>query len=189
MERNERNRLFELEIIDHYKAVYNFLLRLSGNETDAVDLTQEAFARAFAKLHLYEPGTNARAWLFRIAHNLFINKVRKDNRRQEDELDEITAYQRRDTSHGLGGFQDLRQAGALDRDFSDEVNLALNRLPEDQRVVLLMADLYDFSEKEIAETLKLNLNTVKSRTHRARKKLIEMLRLFARQEYGIHSMR
>ncbi|MEL6804930.1 MAG: sigma-70 family RNA polymerase sigma factor, partial [Bacteroidota bacterium] len=160
MERNERNRLFELEIIDHYKAVYNFLLRLSGNETDAVDLTQEAFARAFAKLHLYEPGTNARAWLFRIAHNLFINKVRKDNRRQEDELDEITAYQRRDTSHGLGGFQDLRQAGALDRDFSDEVNLALNRLPEDQRVVLLMADLYDFSEKEIAETLKLNLNTV-----------------------------
>ncbi|MEM6395462.1 MAG: sigma-70 family RNA polymerase sigma factor [Bacteroidota bacterium] len=189
MERNERNRLFELEMIDHYKAVYNFLLRLSGNETDAVDLTQDTFARAFTKLHLYQAGTNARAWLFRIAHNLFINKVRKDGRQPTDELDEITAYQRQDTSHSLSGFLDLRQAGALDRDFSDEVNSALNRLSEEHRVVLLMADLYDFSEKEIAETLDLKLNTVKSRTHRARKKLIDMLKLFARQEYGIHSMR
>ncbi|MEM7572611.1 MAG: sigma-70 family RNA polymerase sigma factor [Bacteroidota bacterium] len=189
MERNERIQIFELEMMDHYKTVYNFLLRLSGNETDAVDLTQETYARAYQKLHLYQEGTNARAWLFRIAHNLFINSVRKQSKRKEEQLDEREAYQRQDDSRSLGTFQDLRQAGALDRDFSDEVSLALNRLPEDQRVVVLMADLYDFSEKEIAEVLKLKLNTVKSRTHRARLKLINILRTFAGQEYGIRSTR
>lgn len=189
MTRYPRENIFNEEMIAHYQVVFNFLSRMCGNTTDAADLTQETFARAYVKIKQYEPGTNARAWLFRLAQNLFINQYRKKVRRGETELDERKAFQLRDTGHSLAGFADLRVASALDEDFSDPIVKAMALLKDDQRAIIIMADLYDFSEKEIAKAMDLNLNTVKSTTRRARIALIRQLENYAGGEFGIVNTR
>jgi len=189
MTRNPRERIFETEMLEHYAVVFNFLSRMCGNGADAADLVQETFARAYVKIDQYEPGTNARAWLFRLAKNLFINEYRKKTRRGETELDERIAYNRRDEGHSMAGFADLRIAGAMDQDFSDPIVKAMTFLKDDQRAIIIMADLYDFSEKEIAKAMDMNLNTVKSTTRRARLALIERLAGYAEDTYGIVNTR
>ncbi|MEM6770263.1 MAG: sigma-70 family RNA polymerase sigma factor [Bacteroidota bacterium] len=189
MTRYPRENIFNTEMIPHYQVVFNFLSRMCGNGTDAADLTQETFARAYVKIEQYEPGTNARAWLFRLAQNLFINEYRKKTRRGETELDERVAYNRRDEGHAMAGFSDLRIAGAMDQDFSDPIVKAMALLKDDQRAIIIMADLYDFSEKDIAEAMDLNLNTVKSTTRRARIALIKQLSCYAEDTYGIVNTR
>jgi RNA polymerase sigma-70 factor (ECF subfamily) len=189
MSRTHRDRLFEAELLVHYRVVYNFLLRMAGNAGDAADLTQETFARAYVKIAHYTAGTNGRAWLFRLARNLFINEYRKRKRRGEEELDERTAYHARATEHPMAGFADLRISGALDRDFSDPILRAMALLNDKQRSILLMADLYDFAEKEIAEAMELPLNTVKSVTRRARIALIKQLSGYAERTFGIVNTR
>ena len=186
---DNRERIFRLEMQEHYPVIYNFLLRMTANAPDAADLTQETFLRAYTKLDQYESGTNARAWLFRLAKNLFINDYRKKTRRGEQELDERVAYNRRDEGHALAGFSDLRIAGAMDQDFSDEIVRAMALLKDNQRAVIIMVDLYDFSEKEIAKVMGLNLNTVKSTIRRARLALIKRLTGFAGGQYGIENTR
>ncbi|SER25422.1 sigma-70 family RNA polymerase sigma factor [Neolewinella agarilytica] len=189
MTRNPRENIFEQEMLEHYAVVFNFLSRMCGNGADAADLVQETFARAYVKIDQYEPGTNARAWLFRLAKNLFINEYRKKTRRGETELDERVAYNRRDEGHSMAGFADLRIAGAMDQDFSDPIVKAMTFLKDDQRAIIIMADLYDFSEKEIAKAMDMNLNTVKSTTRRARLALIERLSGYAENTYGIVNTR
>lgn len=189
MERNERDRIFEVEMIGHYQVVFNYLLRLTGNETEACDLVQDTFDRAFRKLETYTVGTNARAWLFTIAHNLFVNAWRKKNRRNETEMDERIAFQRADESNPMVAFEDLRREGLLDQGLSDDVVRALEQLNEAQRSVILMADYYDYTEKEISKITGENLNTVKSRTHRARLKLIRLLDQYAASTYGVTTSR
>ncbi len=189
MARNTRERIFQTEMLQHYQIVYNFLFRMCGNGADAADLVQETFARAYVKIEQYEPGTNARAWLFRLAQNLFINDYRKRNRRGETELDERAAYNQRDEGHAMAGFSDLRIAGAMDQDFSDPIVKAMTFLKDEQRAIIIMADLYDFSEKDIADATGLNLNTVKSTTRRARIALIRQLATYAADTYGIVNTR
>lgn len=189
MSRNPREQLYESELLVHYRVVYNFLLRMAGNPTDAADLTQETFVRAHLKIDHYQAGTNARAWLFCLARNLFINDYRKRKRRGEQELEERVAYQFRDTENPMGGFADLRIAGALDKDFSDPIMRAMSLLTDRQRAIVLMADLYDFAEKEIAEGMDMPLNTVKSVTRRARIALIKQLRVYAEESFGIVNTR
>ena len=184
-----RDRLFEAELLPHYRVVYNFLLRMAGGADDAADLTQETFVRAYLKIEHYEAGTNARAWLFCLARNLFINDYRKRKRRSEEELDERAAYHRRDEDNPMAGFADLRIAGALDRDFSDPILRAMTLLTDRQRAIILMADLYDFAEKEIAEAMEMPLNTVKSVTRRARIALIKQLSGYAETTFGILNTR
>ena len=91
--------------------------------------------RAYVKIDHYEAGTNARAWLFCVARNLFINDYRKRKRRGEQELEERSAYQYRDTGSPMAGFADLRIAGALDRDFSDPIMRAMSLLNDKQRAI------------------------------------------------------
>lgn len=189
MARNMREQVYESELLVHYRVVYNFLLRMTGNESDAADLTQETFVRAYVKIDHYEAGTNARAWLFCVARNLFINDYRKRKRRGEQELEERSAYQYRDTENPMAGFADLRIAGALDRDFSDPIMRAMSLLNDKQRAIVLMADLYDFAEKEIAEAMDMPLNTVKSVTRRARIALIKQLQGYAETSFGIVNTR
>ena len=189
MARTTRAHVFEAELLVHYQVVYNFLLRMTGSGSDAADLTQETYARAYQKLEHYESGTNGRAWLFCLARNLFINDYRKRKRRGEQELDERSAYQYRDESSPMAGFADLRIAGALDRDFSDPIMRAMTLLNDKQRAVVLMVDLYDFAEKEIAEAMELPLNTVKSVTRRARIALIKQLQGYAESTFGIVNTR
>ena len=189
MSRNPREQVYESELLVHYRVVYNFLLRMAGNPTDAADLTQETFVRAYLKVDHYRAGTNARAWLFCLARNLFINDYRKRKRRGEQELEERTAYQYRDTENPMAGFTDLRIAGALERDFSDPIMRAMALLTDKQRAIVLMADLYDFAEKEIAEAMDMPLNTVKSVTRRARIALIKRLQGYAESSFGILNTR
>ncbi|MCP9237207.1 sigma-70 family RNA polymerase sigma factor [Lewinella sp. JB7] len=187
--RTTREYVFEAELLGHYQMVYNFLLRMTGSSSDAADLTQETFARAYLKIDQYEAGTNARAWLFCLARNLFINDYRKRKRRGEQELDERAAYHYRDEDSPMAGFADLRIAGALDRDFSDPVMKAMTFLTDRQRAIVLMADLYDFAEKEIADAMEMPLNTVKSVTRRSRIALIKQLRSYAEATFGIVNTR
>ena len=189
MSRTHRDHIFEAELLLHYQVVYNFLLRMTGNGSDAADLTQETFARAYVKIDQYTPGTNGRAWLFCLARNLYINAFRKRKRRGEEELDERTAFHLRSAAHPLAGFADLRVSGALDRDFSDPILRAMTLLNDRQRAIVLMADLYDFAEKEIAEAMEMPLNTVKSVTRRARIALIKQLSGYAEQTFGIVNTR
>ena len=186
---DNRERIFRLEMQEHYQIVYNFLHRMCGNAADAADLTQETFVRAYVKIDQYEPGTNARAWLFRLAKNLFINDYRKKARRGETGLDERVAYNQRDESNAMAGFADLRIAGAMEADFSDEIVKAMALLKDENRAIIIMADLYDFSEKEIAKAMNLKLNTVKSTTRRARLALIRRLSGYAEDTYGIVNTR
>ena len=190
MNRNTRERtVFQEEMVVHYTDVYNYLYRLTRNESDAVDLTQDTYERAYRKIGQYQEGTHARAWLFRLAFNLFVNKYRKNQRRNEGAYDEREAYNRQDDSSGLTGFSDLRESGALDQDFSDPVHKALAMLTDEQRTILLMSDLYDFAEKEIAEFFGLNLNTTKGKIRRARLALIERLQGYADANFGIVNTR
>lgn len=183
-------RIFNEELVVQYQAVYRFLLRMCGNEADANDLTQDTFERAYRKIEQFQPGTNGRAWLYRIAQNLFINQYRKTVRRGEQPLeDEREAYHRRDESRALAAFADLRASGALDADFYDPVVRALALLTDEQRAIILMSDLQDFAEKEIAEALELNLNTVKGKIRRARIALIKRLGGYAEDNYGIVNTR
>ena len=189
MARTHREHVFHTEMLEHYPAVVNFLTRMAGNGTDGADLAQETFARAYVKIDKYEEGTNARAWLFKIGYNLFINEYRKQKNRGTDELDERVAFNRRDTTHAMAGFTDLRIAGAMDQDFHDPLVRAMALLQDHQRSVIIMSDLYDYSEKEIVEVTGMKLNTVKSTIRRARIALIKGLEQYAKREYGIVNTR
>lgn len=179
-------RTYYVEILPCYNSVYDFLLRMSGNSSDAADLTQDTFARAFQKIETYTLGTNPRAWLCRIAHNLFINQYRKRSRRGEQSLEEHDIYQRRSQGHAMSDFTDPQFDGD---GFSDEVVNAIACLKETPRAILLLADVHDFSMKDIALAMECKESTVKSILHRTRIKLAELLKGFADKEYGIINMR
>lgn len=188
MARQIREQIFHTEMVPHYRAVYNFLTRMAGSAADGADLTQETFARAFVKLDGYAEGTNAKAWLFKIGYNLFVNDYRKQVRRATDELDERIAYGKRDEAHALARFSDLRVEGS-EEDFTDPIMKALGTLKPLQRSVIIMSDLYDYSEKEIMDVTGLKHNTVKSTIRRARIELIKLLESYAGREFGIVNTR
>ncbi|NJO87411.1 MAG: RNA polymerase sigma factor [Lewinella sp.] len=161
----------------HYKAVYNYLLRLTGGEvTKAEDLTQDVFIQAFKHRDKFSSGTNGRAWLFKIAYHGFVNEWRRLRRQTTMELDERSAGQfPAEERHHLAELEEIYQSGALDGTFSDRVAACLAKLSAGQRSLILMADLLDFSEKEIAETTSTTLNTVKSRMRYALERLQSQL--------------
>ncbi len=191
MEEKERHRIFEIEIIIHYKAVYNFLLNMVGRDVSkAEDLTQDTFARAFTKLDKYEPGTAARSWLFKVAYHIFVSNYRDKRRTAEVELDDRVSGLQSEVSEFTELVGELmHDPDLLSGVLSDEVQRALASLSADQRAILLRADLYDSTEKELAEEMGITQNTVKSRTRRARLNMIKSLQGFANGEYGITNTR
>lgn len=183
----ERNRIFETEMTMHYKKVYNFLLRLCGDEARAENLTQDTFARAFVKLDKYQEGSSACSWLFKVAYNLFVSDYRKIQKRGEADLNDGLDYgQDEEGNEALAFSLDPKVLGQY---LSDEVQQAVLCLSPEQREILLLADLFDFSEKELAEEMGITLNTVKSRTRRARINVIKSLANFAKEAYGISNTR
>lgn len=183
----ERNRIFETEMTIHYKSVYKFLLRLCGEVERAENLTQDTYARAFVKLDKYEEGSSSRSWLFKVAYNLFVSDYRKQQKRGETNLNDGLDYgQDEEVGETVAFSLDPEMLGNV---FSDEVQQALLCLSPKQREILLRADLFDFSEKELAEEMGITLNTVKSRTRRARINVIKSLEGFAKFQYGISNTR
>jgi RNA polymerase sigma-70 factor, ECF subfamily len=179
---------FESEALSHLDALYRTGLRMTRSEADAEDLVQETYIRALRHRDQFTPGTNMKAWLFRILTNTFINSYRKRSTQPQttelDDVEESTLY-RHMTDTGGGAAEPEREV--LDNVVDTEVQQALEDLPERFRTVVLL-DVEGFSYKEIAEVLEIPIGTVMSRLHRGRRFLQKRLYDLAR-EHGIAAAR
>jgi RNA polymerase sigma-70 factor (ECF subfamily) len=171
---------FEAEALKHLDALYASALRFTRDPRDAEDLVQDAFLRAVRFLDRFEPGTNLKAWLFRILTNTFINKYRRSTRERSlvdgperelvtDQLHSPDATERAENP----------ERAMLDRLVSTDVLEAIDAVPIDFRMVVILADIHDFSYKEIAEILDVPVGTVMSRLFRGRRHLQRSLAGYA----------
>jgi RNA polymerase sigma-70 factor (ECF subfamily) len=166
-----------VESLKHLDALYNLARWLTHDPVEAEDLVQETYLRALRGAHLFQPGTNLRAWLFQILRNTFFTLYKRKGREPE-----VLDPQVLDGLSVAGGTTDVRGLLAGPRDGTTGLDLtaALNRLPEEYRSVLLLADLEDFSMGEIARIMGCPVGTVKSRLFRARAVLKGLLRDYRR---------
>ena len=176
-----KRREFEELAYRHARDIYNSALRMTRDRDDAEDLAQDTLTKAFASFHQFRPGTNFRAWLFRILTNTFINVYRR-RRRGPDfvALDEITANQAARTQDDTAS-RESRPEDAVFCDLpGEEVQSALDELPDAFRVVVVLSDIEQFAYKEIADMLRIPIGTVRSRLFRGRRRLRNALREYAR---------
>jgi len=167
-------------MVPHMTLLYNYALRLTGNEDDAKDLLQDTYLKAYRFIDKYEEGTNAKAWLFRILKNSFINNYRKNVRTPDQvEYDAVEEYVDLIRDHSLQT-TDLRK-DFYDNLLEDEVVTAMDSMTEEFRTIIILSDLEEMTYEEIAEILEIPLGTVRSRLHRARKAMQEKLYSYAVQ--------
>lgn len=166
----QRPRAFEDQVLEHMDALYAAALKLTRNSADAEDLRQDALVRALRFYDKFEPGTYIRAWLLTILRNTFINDYRKRVRRPVSvELSGQETKSLPIVDRDMGHFPYELARGDLLELLGDDVREAVESLPEGHRRTLIMADLQDFSYKEIAAALDCPLGTVMSRLHRGRR--------------------
>lgn len=174
----EKNAIFDGEFMPHIDSMYNFGYRLTFDEDDAKDLVQDTYLKAYRFINSFEQGTNAKAWLFRILKNSFINEYRKKSK-QPTKVDyqEVETYYNSDDVH-YQSTSDLRAESIKDM-LGDEISNALNSLAVDFRTVIILCDLEGFTYEEMAKILDIPIGTVRSRLHRARNLLKEKLQGYA----------
>ena len=174
----EKQDIFDNEFLPHIDSLYNFGYYLTNDEDEAKDLLQETYLRAYKYINYYQKGTNAKAWLLRILKNTFINDYRKKSKKPVHLSfeDFYTGDDSEDT-----GFIDLRQE-VFDSLIGDEVSRALNALPVDYRLIILLCDIEGFKYEEIAKIIDVPIGTVRSRLHRARNMLKEKLQDYAKKK-------
>jgi len=170
-----KRKAFEKEALPHMDALYRTALRMTKNQGDAEDLVQETMVKAYRFWDKFEPGSNCRAWLFKIMTNIFINEYRSKSRTpvsvNVDEIDDNFLYGQ------LAQLPPDRtpEDNLFAKIFDDDVKKAIEELPDDFRLVVVLSFLEGFSYQEIADIADLQLGTVKSRLHRGRKLLQKQL--------------
>jgi RNA polymerase sigma-70 factor, ECF subfamily len=179
----DRAKFTELTM-EHMPSLYTAALRMTRRPADAEDLVQDTYLKAYRAFETFQEGTNLKAWLYRILTNTFINSYRAKKRRPEetdiDDVENLYLYRR---LGGLEGAASGRSAEdeVLDRFTETDIKDALESLPEQFRIAVLLGDVEGFSYKEIAEILDVPIGTVMSRLHRGRRALQKRLYDFGRQ--------
>ena len=174
---------FTSDAMQYAAQLFSTALRMTRSRSDAEDLVQETYIKGWRSFHTFQEGTNLRAWLFRIMTNTYINKYNAQKRKgtevELDDIEELFLYKR------LGSIDQSQLSSSAEDQMlelftDDEVKNALEELPEDFRVPVLLSDVDGFSYKEIAEMLEIPIGTVMSRLHRGRKAMQKMLYEYAR---------
>lgn len=169
---------FERDAMQYTRQLYSAAMRMTRNPSDAEDLVQETFLKAYRAYHTFEEGTNLKAWLYRILTNTYINKYRKESRRPSEvdlgSVEDLYLYRRlgsEESAEAARTTEDRVLEGLVESD----IKKAVEDLPENFRITVLLADLEGFSYKEIAEILDIPIGTVMSRLHRGRKAMQKSL--------------
>ena len=181
-EKRDLEQIFHEEAMPHSSALFGAAMRFTKSQRDAEDLVQDTLLKAYLHFDKYKPGTNCKAWLFKILTNTFINRYRKQQRERvyltgEDSRPIAERAVAKKTSELEP--RDESESENLERLFGDEVGQALQGIPEDFRMVVLYADVYDFSYKECADILGIPIGTVMSRLYRGRRLLRAQLAEYA----------
>ncbi len=175
---SKKVHVFDTEFLPHIDSMYNFAYRLTFDEDDSKDLVQDTYMKAFRFINSFQEGTNAKAWLYRILKNSFINDYRKKSK-QPSKVDyqEVEQYYNSEDT-AKDATVDLRLETTKDM-IGDEISNALNSLAIDFRTVIILCDLEGFTYEEMAKILDIPIGTVRSRLHRARNILREKLASYA----------
>ena len=175
---------FTTDAMQYAPQLFSTALRMTRSRSDAEDLVQETYIKGWRSFHTFQEGTNLRAWLFRIMTNTYINKYNAQKRKgtevELDDIEELFLYKR------LGSIDQSQLSSSAEDQMlelftDDEVKNALEELPEDFRMPVLLSDVDGFSYKEISEMLEIPIGTVMSRLHRGRKAMQKMLYEYARE--------
>jgi RNA polymerase sigma-70 factor (ECF subfamily) len=174
---------FADQAMEHMPSLFTAAMRMTRNKADAEDLVQETYLKAYRAFGSFQEGTNLKAWLYRILTNTYINTYRAKKRRPEqteiEDVEDLYLYRR------LGGLEAARTGRSAEDEVLDsfteaEIKEAIEALPEQFRIAVLLADVEGFSYKEIAEILEIPIGTVMSRLHRGRRSLQKRLYEFGR---------
>ncbi len=172
----QRRQEFEETALVHMQNIYNAALRLTRNKSEAEDLFQETFLRAYRFFHQFQQGTDCRAWLYAILHSLFVNRVRRTSYPMVD-LDEERVYREGARGSSLPGNPEV---DLIHRLAGEDIEQAIEALPPKLRVAVVLADIEGCSYREIAEICGCPIGTVMSRLYRGRQALRATLRAYAK---------
>lgn len=177
----ERKKRFERDALQYMSQLYAAAMRYTKNPEDAQDLVQDTYAKAYTSFHQFEPGTNLKAWLYRVLTTTFINTYRKDQRRPQTSDSELEDWQIAEASSHTSDQGKSSEDVVLENLPDSDIKKALAEIPEEFRMAVYLADVEGFSYKEIAEIVGVPAGTVMSRLHRGRKQLREKLTDYARE--------